>query len=512
MNTTRSMSENLCGALFTSKDAEQLQQPAIQSAGRDLSYQDLLDQIRHAAQTLHGLGVRKSDRVVLCLKNSPEFVVAFFAASDLGAVVVPLEPGAGSDRLRFMIGETRPRVCLHHGRSPLWDVPETRHVTLAWNPESARLEFSTGQPAIFDPTPVGGGDPALILYSAGSTGRPKGVVLQHGQLLAIADSLSGIVGLHPGHRELILNPLTHSGAWQRVTSTFLTGGRIVFPDGMFSVPNLIEHVEQHGISGFFTTPPFIRMMLATAPEKFSGRVDSLESIEIASAPLTADELGRLMRLLPTTRVFFQYGSTECSRAFMLDTSAHPDKLHTVGRPTPGVQVRVRGPQGSWLEPGQDGEVLLTAPQLTHGYWQRTELDAQRFEDGWLRTGDFGSVDDAGFLTLRGRQDEMINCGGHSFFPAEVEVALGAVSGVSRYLIAGVPDPQRILTQVGWAFVVPEASEDWSPAEFLSLARRRLPPHMVPRNVVVIPAIPLTPSGKPSRRLALEMYGPEQQER
>ena len=512
MNTTRAMSDNLCRALFTSKNAAQLQQPAIQSAGRDLCYQDLLDQIRDAAQRLHGLGVRKSDRVVLCLKNSPEFVVTFFAVTDLGAVVVPLDPGSGADRLRFMIRETRPRVCLHHGQSPVWDVPATQHVVLAWNPVSGNLDFSMGQPAIPEPTPVGGEDPALILYSAGSTGRPKGVVLQHGQLLAIADSLSGIVGLHPGHRELILNPLTHSGAWQRVTSTFLTGGRIVFPDGIFSVPNLLEHVEHRGISGFFTTPPFIRMILATSPEKFSGRVDSLESIEIASAPLTSDELSRLMRLLPTTRVFFQYGSTECSRAFILDTSAHPDKLHTVGRPTPGVQVRVRGPQGTWLESGQEGEVLLTAPQLTHGYWQRPELDPQRFENGWLRTGDFGYVDDAGFLTLRGRQDEMINCGGHSYFPAEVEIELGSVSGVSRYLIAGVPDPQRILTQVGWAFVVPETTDDWSPAEFLGLARRRLPPHMVPRNVVVIPSIPLTPSGKPSRRMAVEMYGPEQQER
>jgi acyl-CoA synthetase (AMP-forming)/AMP-acid ligase II len=234
-------------------------------------------------------------------------------------------------------------------------------------------------------------------------------------------------------------------------------------------------------------------------------------LEIASAPLTSDELDRLMRLLPTTRVFFQYGSTECSRAFILDTTTHPDKLHTVGLPTPGVEVRVRGSHGEWLEPGGEGEVLLTAPQLTHGYWQRPELNAQRLEDGWLRTGDFGCVDDKGFLTLRGRQDEMINCGGHSYFPAEVEVELGTVAGVSRYLIAGVPDPQGILTQVGWAFVVPEHPDAWSVTDFLRLARQRLPGHMLPRNIVVVPSIPLTPSGKPSRRMAVEMYGPTQQD-
>ena len=103
---------------------------------------------------------------------------------------------------------------------------------------------------------------------------------------------------------------------------------------------------------------------------------------------------------------------------------------------------------------------------------------------------------------------MINCGGLSYFPAEVEKDLGPVEGIKEYLIAGVPDPQGILNHVPWAFVVPIEPATWSPAGFLDLARKRLSPHMVPRRVVVMPSMPLTPTRKPSRRLTLERYGPD----
>lgn len=512
MNATdEKIEDTLFDQLFRAKGASRLSRPAIVSEDVSLDYRDVLDEIRATARTLFSLGVGKSDRVALMLDNTPDYVLAFFAVTALGAIAVPVEYRGGSERLRFIFEETTPLLCLHRPEMRLPAGLPTQWVTAAIDPATGRLELSAGDSAADFPAGVDGGDPAVILYSAGSTGRPKGAVLKHAQLMAIARSLSAIVGLHPEHRELILNPLTHSGAWQRVTSTFLSGGCIVFPEGLFSVPGLIDWIERFQINGFFTTPPFIRMMLRTLPDKFAGRVDGLDSIEIASAPLAPDELLRLMDLFPNTRVFFQYGSTECSRALILDARAHPDKLQTVGVPTPGVEVAIRDAQGNVVGPHQEGEVLLAAPQRAATYWKRPELDAQRFDGRWLLTGDHGYVDRDGFLTLLGRKDDMINCGGHSYFPAEVEVELGAVEGFAAYLIAGVPDPQKVLTQIPWAFVVPDSPGDCSAERFYALARRRLPAHMVPRSVVPIPSIPLTPSGKPSRRLAVELYGPPQEE-
>ena len=151
--------------------------------------------------------------------------------------------------------------------------------------------------------------------------------------------------------------------------------------------------------------------------------------------------------------------------------------------------------------------MLAGPQRAERYWNRPDLNRERFRGRWLRTGDVGSVDGGGFVTYHGREDDMINCGGMSFFPAEVEQELGPVATVKSYIVAGVPDPKGVMEHVPWAFVVPEQPDGWSPRDFAALARKRLPPHMVPRNIVVLEAMPLLASGKPDRRRIVGEHGP-----
>ena len=155
----------------------------------------------------------------------------------------------------------------------------------------------------------------------------------------------------------------------------------------------------------------------------------------------------------------------------------------------------------------EGEILLRADKRMGAYWEDAEHNEARIRDGWFRTGDFGFIDEDGFVAYRGRRDDMINCGGYSYFPAEVEKELGQPDGLKEYLIAGVPDPQKVLTHVPWAFVVPENPALWSVKKFLSEARRKLPPQMVPRRVLVVPALPQATTGKLNRRLTVEKYGP-----
>jgi acyl-CoA synthetase (AMP-forming)/AMP-acid ligase II len=348
----------------------------------------------------------------------------------------------------------------------------------------------------------------LILFSSGSTGRPKGVVLDHRHLLATARNLSTVFGLGPDHRELIICPLCHSDGWQRCAATWLAGGCVVPSEGMLSVHGLLEDVARLGITGFFTPPPLVRLLFRLGPERLRAGLATCRSIELGSAPLAASELDQLCALVPEARVFFHYGLTECSRAVILDARAHPDKRGTVGRPAPGVELAIVGENRRRLATGQSGEIYLRGPQLARGYWGEPALDRERFCDGWLATGDHGVLDGDGFLTLLGRRDDLITCGGHHYFPAEVELQLGPQDGVVDYLVAGVPDPQGLLEQVPWAFVVPRDPRDWTPQAFLREARRRLPSHMIPRQVVAVRALATGPSGKPDRRRTAQLHGPE----
>ncbi len=212
-----------------------------------------------------------------------------------------------------------------------------------------------------------------------------------------------------------------------------------------------------------------------------------------------------MELIPWARIILHFGLTECSRAVILDTRAYPAKLHTVGKAVPGVEVAIGGEDGQHLDPGQVGQILLRGAQKTDAYWNRPDLGEMFFRDGWLHTGDYGSLDGEGFLTFVGRKDELITSSGYAFYPAEVETELGPVEGVAQYLVAGVSDRRGIMEQEPWAFVVPRSLEGWSPRHFLSEARMHLPHHMVPRRVLTIPSLPLTASGKPDRRRTVELY-------
>jgi long-chain acyl-CoA synthetase len=435
---------------------------------------------------------------VLCLPNSVEFVVSFLSVVAAGGLVVPVDAGAGPERLRGVARDVRPRLLLRSAADRGWPAGVEGGPTGA-----ARA----GPPGAVRRRAVPPRADAAILFSAGSTGRPKGAVLGHDQFLAIARTLVRIVGMGPRHRELVLSPMTHSGGWQRVTATLLAGGCVFVFEGTLSIPAVLEEVERHAITGFFAAPPLLRVLLRTREEKARRALRTLRSIESASAPLLPGELERLLRLLPGTSLFFQYGLTECSRAFILDARAHPDRLDTVGLPTPGVRARIVDEAGRRVPAGQEGEIILRAPQRARRYWGRAALTRDRMRGGWLRTGDFGSLDRDGFLRYLGRRDDRINCGGFSFFPAEVERELGGVDGVRDYLVAGVPDPQGVLQDVPWAFVVPETPASWSADILMKRARERLSPHMVPRRVVVVPEIARTPGGKPSRRLTVLRYGP-----
>ena len=292
-----------------------------------------------------------------------------------------------------------------------------------------------------------------------------------------------------------------------MTSTLLAGGLLVFPSSIFSIPTLLDDMTTFKISGFFSTPPLIRMLLKTSSSRVKRNQQSLKSIEIASAPLSESDIQSLLDLFPGCNVYFQYGLTECSRALILDSRKYSNKLHTVGLPTNGVKICIADEQDKPLKPGQEGRILLQAYQLAKSYWGKEETYRKYFRNQWFSTGDMGLIDSDGFLILRGRQDDMINCGGNSYFPADVEMEVGDPWGLADFIVVGVPDPQNILTQIPWIFVVPKLGDNWDDNKFKSHLHQVLPPFMVPRNIVVIPEIPVTESGKPSRKKVLDLYGP-----
>jgi acyl-CoA synthetase (AMP-forming)/AMP-acid ligase II len=483
---------------------------ALQQGALKLSYAELLGLVETTGAQLLASGVEPSDRVLLMFPNSVELVIAALAVGGIAAVAVPVDWQTPAERLGYVIGQTTPSLCLVDEAAP--DVPAVEVLKLRISADDGTPRFTPARPASNAARPpVLAEQAAFIRFTSGSTGNPKGVVLNHAQQLWTACTLSRVFDLGEDHRELLLVSMALSGGWQRVAATLVGGGCVVIAEGPLSVQGMLEQFEAQRATGFFTPPPLLRMLLASRPQGVRSALAGCRSIEIGSAAVSAAELQQLMTLLPGARVFLHYGLTECSRAVILDTRQYPHKLDTAGRPAPGVTISIRDESNQALGQDQAGQIFVRGPQLAEAYWRQPELSAERFSGGWLATGDYGSVDADGFVRLLGRRDDMINCGGRSFFPAEVEQALGTPDGVEQVLVAGVPDPRGVLQEVPWAFVVPTDAAGWTPEALLASARRGLPSHMVPRRVVAVSALPLTASGKPDRRRAVELYGPAKQD-
>lgn len=470
----------------------------------NLSYAELIEQIDVTAAQLRNIDVQPGDRVLVMLPNSVEHVIGVLATIAIDAIAVPLDTEAVSGRLADVVEQTAPHFCL--AGVDVTTPAAMQTIRLRIDADTITTQCSLEGTASDQEQVVPSQEQiAFIRFTSGSTGHAKGVVLTHAQQLWTARGLAERFDLDADHRELVLVSMALSGGWQRVAATLYAGGCVIIGEKPLSVGDLLNSVKNYQATGFFTPPPLVRMLLASPASKVSAALQQCRTIEIGSAAVTAEELQTFVALVPHAHVYVHYGLTECSRAVVLDAASHPDKLATVGRPLAGVAQKISDDDGNTLPTRHNGQILLRGPQLTGGYWQQPELNRERFIDGWLATGDYGCIDEDGFLTLLGRHDDLINCGGHCYFPDEVEQALGTPPGVEQYLVAGVPDPRGVLQDVPWAFVVPVNADDWSPAEFLKAARTSLPAHMVPRQVVAIPSLPMTPSGKPDRRETAKLY-------
>lgn len=493
--------ESLVEHLRVFRDSKQ---PALHTDALTLSYADLIKLLDATVAQLSDTGVKPGDRILLMLPNSAEHIIAVLATISIGAITVPLDAESASGRLADVVAQTAPHFCVAGVNMSTPSAMQTIRLHIDADTMSVHCSLE-GSATELEQMVAPQQQTAFIRFTSGSTGHAKGVVVTHAQQLWTARALSQRFGLDPQHRELILVSMALSGGWQRVAATLYAGGCVIVGEKPLSVGDIVDMLINYQATGFFTPPPLVRMLLASPADKVRDALQKCRSIEIGSAAVTARELQAFVALVPNAHVYVHYGLTECSRAVVLDAASHPDKHTMVGKPLTGVELKIVDEDGRALADNRNGQILLRGPQLTSGYWQQPELNRQRFVDGWLATGDYGYIDEDGFLTLLGRHDDLINCGGHCYFPDEVEQALGIPSGVEQYLIAGVPDPRGVLQDVPWAFVVPVNADDWSPAEFLKAARTSLPAHMVPRQVVAVPGLPMTPSGKPDRRETAKLY-------
>ncbi|WP_083562667.1 FadD7 family fatty acid--CoA ligase [Mycobacterium malmoense] len=492
--------------------------PALVAAADRLpvSYRDLLRLVDDLAGQLKQGGLLPRDRVALRAGSGAEFVVALLAASRADLVAVPLDPA-------LPFGEQRARSEAAGARVVLVDEDghgAQQETTLRWWPIAVTVCRDDHAPAVnLDaastpkrgvPTPQGlRDDDAMIMFTGGTTGVPKMVPWTHEN---IAKSVRAIIAgyeLGPRDATVAVMPLYHGhGLLAALLATLASGGTVLLPArGRFSAHTFWDDIDAVGATWYTAVPTIHQILLERAKtEGPRSTRATLRFIRSCSAPLTPETARELQETF-SAPVVCAFGMTEATHQVAttpIDQSENPAATPgLVGRST-GPEIRIVGNDGRPVPAEAVGEVWLRGPTVVRGYLGDPAITAANFTDGWLRTGDLGSLSAAGDLRIRGRIKELINRGGEKISPEHVEGVLATHPDVLEVAVFGVPD--KMYGETVAAVVVPRESPGPAPSELAAFCRERLAPFEVPASFQEAGELPHTAKGSLDRRAVAERFG------
>ena len=442
-----------------------------------LTFAEVVDRIRCAAGAFDQLGIQRGDRVAIWAPNSAEWLIAAFGLLTAGAVLVPVNTRFKPEEAADIIGRSGAKAVLVQQGFLGQDYIAPAGVPVI----DLKSEFlSGGSPFQRD---VSGDAISDIIFTSGTTGRPKGARMNHRQTLRMYEEWATLADLREGDRYLMINPYFHTfGLKAGLVASFLRGATML-PVAVFDVDRAVELIERERIT-MLPGPPTVYHSLLNVGDK--GRLATLRAGVTGAADIPVELVRRIHDELPFQSLMTGYGLTEAGNVTLsLPGDSFEDVATTAGVPCEGIEVRI----------ADDGEVLVRGYGVMQGYLDDPAATAEAVDaDGWLHTGDLGSLTDAGRLRIVGRKRDMFIVGGFNAYPAEIEGFLLEHPAVAQAAVIGVPDER--LGQVGKAFVVREDDADAITGdELIAWSRDRMAGFKVPRFVEFLDELPLNATGK-----------------
>ncbi|MFD0276154.1 class I adenylate-forming enzyme family protein [Kitasatospora sp. NPDC127111] len=499
--------------------------PALVAAdGRTITAGTLHDEVRAAAAGLAACGVRRGDSVAFLTGDRPEAVVARYAANLLGARVLFLGAGMSAAVQADIVASVDATVLLVDPEcraaaeallarvavpavltlgTPLPSPGATPTTEPATEPAPGPATGPTAQPAAeraAQPAadPVRPEDDWCLRFTGGTTGTPKGIPMAHGPYRQLLDRLAGRLRADAPPRALACTSLAHM-AGILADAALLAGGTVVLRPG-FDPGDVLAALERERITDVWLLPPLLYELL-DHPAAAGADLSALRRLFYGGTVASAERLRQAAALFGPV-LHGWYGQTEAGSITEVGPHEHgitgPGGRITAGRAEPGVVIEIRDPAGAVLPAGENGEVHVRTPMTMTGYWRRPDLTAEVLHEGWIRTGDVGHLDAAGYLHLVDRLKDMVVVVGGHVYPADVEQALLAHPAVSRCAAFGVQRADG--TEELHVAIVPAAGHRPDGGPVRAFVTERLGPMYAPAAVHVVERLPLTEVGKPDRRL------------
>ena len=467
---------------------------------------------RKAAHVLRVLGIQPGDVVALLLPNSPLFPVYYYAALQIGAVVMPLHARSADTEVGFALRDANAAALisaapLHDTAIQGWEAAGSHCRLLLVGldaqtplpPQVRRLEalletISEADAASMDLYPVEADADAVILFTSGTTDRPKGVRLSHGNLQFLVPQHAHLCGI--GHDDVLLLFMPATVIIGQIllnAAAFLGASLSLMPS--FDPKRLFQAIERHRVT-YFPMAPMVAQMMLNSPFAQSADLTSLRAVMIGATSASPELVARFAERF-NVPVIIPYGLTECSM-ITLAQPAIDSPVGSVGKPIPGTLLRIVDDAGLPVAPGEPGEIQVRSPHVMAGYLNRPDETAAAFVDGWLRTGDLGYQDEQGFLFIFGRLSDLIKTAGNRVSPTEVERVLEMHPAVAQAAVVGQPHNQ--VGEIVQAFVVLNPGAQATAKEIRDHCRQHLASFKRPRQIVFCEQLPRNATGKVLRRM------------
>jgi acyl-CoA synthetase (AMP-forming)/AMP-acid ligase II len=478
----------------------------LPEVGATTTYRVLAEQIETLAATLSASGVPAGQPVAIVLPNGLEYLAAFLAVARARLVAAPLNPAYKPEEFRFYLEDAGARaVIVPPGEHPvravaqelglsIWTVSRDGHGRVSLEGEGLRAVSGAAEA----PRPE---DVALFLHTSGTTSRPKGVPLTHNNLMTSIRNIAAHFQLSPADTGLVVMPLFHVHGLIGATLSSLWAGSTVIVPPRFSAQTFWPAIQAHRVTWYSAVPTIHQILISRADSDGAPRKPGFRFIRSCSAALAPATLAQLESRFDAP-VLESYAMTEASHqmtANPLPPAAH--KPGSVGRGA-NVDVAIMDEQGNLLPVGEAGEVVVRGVNVMRGYHSNPEANAAAFTNGWFRTGDRGTLDAEGYLTLIGRIKELINRGGEKISPLEVDAVLLSHPAVAEAASFASPDV-KYGEEVHAAVVL---RSEASVAELQSYCGSRLADFKVPKVIHLVKELPKGPTGKVQRRFMAAAFG------
>lgn len=503
--------------LITYQAKERGKKVALFVGDEKITYREILKAADRFAGFLSDKGVERGDRVALFLRNSPEFIYTVFAASKLGAIVVPINIFLKEEELSYILEDSGSAVLIASSnydkvvnnskasalcQSIVWEGDRTaqgeQHYFFT---EALNTEFTV------EPADAALEDTAVIIYTSGTTGKPKGAMLSHKNIFSNGQSGMMHIRVTPKDRGIVFLPMFHSFTFTVATMLPLyVGMSIVIIQSIQPFSNIFKQTLLKRVTLFFGIPDVYNALAKAKLPWYFMWFNNIRAFISGAAALQPKTLDAMAKKFKKATLLEGYGLSEASPAVCMNT-LEKQKAGSVGTALYGYEIKIVDEDVNEVHRGAIGDIIVKGDNVMKGYLNRPTATEETIINGWLLTGDVGYMDDEGFLFIVDRKKDLIISKGINIYPREIEEIIDRFEGVAASAVIGINDEKNGEVPVAYVELEEEA-ERFDEAALKGYMREHLANYKIPKQIHMIPALPKNATGKVLKRVLKESLGKE----